>query len=67
MKTKPLNGREIAAALAGLRLPQDQLATMPAAVREIYNDAGAGLSADEIDALCARLNMARFYAPGKAR
>jgi hypothetical protein len=56
-----MNARELGATLAGLRLVQQHLTNGTLAkIPEQYTDDGAfpGLSIEEIDALCERINVA---------
>ncbi len=61
MRTLPaLDRQELAAVLAGLRLVQHTLEHeqgFPNGIGQIYADGGPGLTSQQIDRLCQRLNV----------
>lgn len=76
-QTTPIDPRESAAILAGLRLLQalrnDEITTkdadMDVAIDDIESDGGnfEVLTSDEIDELCERVNIDGLYVPGEPK
>jgi hypothetical protein len=61
-----LDDRELAAVLAGLRLLQQSLERgngLPHEIEQICAAAGAGLTSQEINRLCQRINVADNASP----